>query len=324
MDKTDEEILQYFAETNAAWTASGMALNIKSDLSYGAIRFRLKKLEEHDFVRKPKPDWGYYELSKIGRSYLMGTLELDDENIEPVKEERKDEPKISEGNSKSVFPPEGDPDIESLRVTRDEAREVINLQIDTIRNIDDKAAYTLRLNIIIVGVLLTIASLLVGDGPTPGLERFPLQSMVVGFLFSALSFIFSLWTYTSTKNETGPGPSDLNRLRSYQYEEKRWLKVLLKAYAYWMKENEKVNRRDSLALFLAHIFLFMGIGYYAFTIVWGIWLYNWPDIVLTVSLAVLLVLLPVIVILPRIPYVEPITDRIWARAEPLWKALYNN
>lgn len=323
MEPADEKLLEFFGETDAAWTASGVAINWNEDFAYGEIRTRLTTLEDQGFIKKANPDWGYFELTVTGRLYLAGELELGQSRSEAVIDETSEQSNES-SSSGSPLPPEGDPDIGSLRTTHDEAREVINLQIETINNIDNKAAYTLRLNIIIVGVLLTIASLLTGNEPTPGLERFPNSAVLVGNLFSAFSFVASLWTYTSTKKETGPGPTDLTRLRKHEYNEKRWLKVLLKAYASWMKKNEDVNRRDSMALFLAHIFLFMAIGYYAFTIVWGIWFHTWSDWIMYALLVILLVALPVIVVLPRIPYVEPVTDYLWQRAEPLWKSLYNH
>jgi len=170
---------------------------------------------------------------------------------------------------------------------------------------------------------LTIMSLLVGNNSTPEVTRFANAAIGIGFIVSGFSIVAALWTYTSTRKETGPGPNDIERLVGREYSEEQWLRVLLRTYASWMRRNERVNRRDSFALFISHVLLFMGVGYYGFGTLWGLFFYNRPNWHLYLCLPLLFLILPSIVLLPRFPHIDRLTERLWDYGEPLWEKLYN-
>jgi|GEM_PF-3432499 len=320
--ETDEKILKYLLSTDVLLTASGIELNLDEQTSYGEVVTRLNKLENYNLVEKRR--WGYYSITSTGKAAISGFSIRPDE-FPPVLEKTAESGSTSgdDSSGQSDLPPQGTPDVESLQTTRDEAREVLNHQIETLNNVDNKAAYTLRLNIVILGVLLTVSSLLVGNENTPEVSRLGNMGIWVGFFVSGLSIVAALWTYTSTRKETGPGPTDIERLVSRKYSEKQWLRVLLRTYAHWMRRNERVNRRDSFALFISHVLLFVGVGYYGFGTLWGLFFYDQSNWIFYGCLVTLAFLLPAIVLLPRFPHINRLIERVWDRTEPYWEGLYN-
>lgn len=331
MKSADDDILGYLDEIDGELTASAIALNLDTGVSYGEIVHRLSILEEYRLVERTQDEWGYYGLTQAGKAYLDGEIELDsdtrvDEDSDQrdsASEESKKSDSSSEDQSHSLLPPEGKPDIESLRVTQTEAREVLNKQIEALDRLDAKAAETLRLNVVILGVLLTLISVFVSNNSTPDIDRFPTAAIILGVVFTLFSIVAAFWTYTSTRKETGPDPGDIERLASHEYNEKRWLIILVRSCAQWIKKNNKMNQRDTRALFLGHILLFMSLGYYSFSILWGILFYNRSNWILFGSLLVISILFPVIILLPRLPYIERLRAKIWEITEPYWDQLYD-
>ena len=161
-------------------------------------------------------------------------------------------------------------DVESLRVTREEAREALDHQIAALSDIDDKAAQTLRLNVLLLGVVLTIASVLASSEATPPIGRIANGLVVAGAVVSAVSIVTSIWTYTSTSYRTGTGPSELRSLLSRKPPEEELLAALLYNYAAWMERNSRLNHREGVTLFVSHVSLFFSMGYYASGVVFGL------------------------------------------------------
>lgn len=214
-------------------------------------------------------------------------------------------------------------DIETLRLTHQEARDVLDHQINTVNDIDDKASHTLRLNILLLGLLLTISSLFVSNQSIPGIARFWSPAIALGLLFTGGSIVTALWAYTSTQVQVGPDPADVERLRTNRYSEREWLVLLLRSYAAWMAQNERANRRDGFTLFVSHTLLLVEIGYYAFGILWGLFVPSWP---LWIHIVILLALFPVlliIIIFPRLSVADRIVSVLWSRFSTVWELLFD-
>lgn len=162
-------------------------------------------------------------------------------------------------------------DVESLRVTRDEAREALDHQIEALNDLDDKAAQTLRLNVLLLGVVLTVASVLVSSKTTPTIGRMANGPVVAGVAVSAVSMVMSIWVYTSRSYRVGTGPSDLHASLSEKPPEEELLTALLYNYATWMERNSRSNKRDGAALFVSHLCLLLAMGYYASGVVFGLY-----------------------------------------------------
>jgi len=82
--KYDEPILEFLEGTDAALPPAVVEFNLEhkgiANPAYSTVKRRMRKLEEHDFLRKAEGKEGYYEISDHGRAYLAG--ELDAEELE--------------------------------------------------------------------------------------------------------------------------------------------------------------------------------------------------------------------------------------------------
>lgn len=204
--------------------------------------------------------------------------------------------------------------VETLEVTREMGRAVIDHQIESLSGLNDKAAYTIRLNILILGVLLTVYSLLANTGVN---GQSPSSHVInggvgTGVLLSSMSILAAIWTYTSTRKEVGPtGDSILKAINGKTgYSKRGWLKGTIRAQANWIDTNDRVNRRDSFMLFISHLYLFVSIGFYAFGVTWGLKFWQEPTIYYWVSVYFLAFLLPSIVLAPKYAPKERIPNRI--------------
>lgn len=161
-------------------------------------------------------------------------------------------------------------DVDSLRVTREEARAALDHQIEALDDIDDKAAHTLRLNVLLIGVVLTMASVFASSNATPPIGRVANSLVVAGTLASGISMITSIWVYSSTSYRTGAGPSDVREFLSRNPPEGELLAALVCSYAAWMERNSQLNRRDGFTLFVSHAFLSLSTSYYTIGVLVGI------------------------------------------------------
>jgi hypothetical protein len=152
---------------------------------------------------------------------------------------------------------DGDHDLESLRISQREARTVLDHQINTFTEVDQKAAETTRLVALLLGLILTAASIIAQSDLS--LNPYLNWGTFLGLVSLIIAFIFSVITYTSTDIETGIGKPDIDRLIDRKYTETDWLILLLRSEGEWMKTNEKRLTRNNRWLFAAHVSLVIGI-----------------------------------------------------------------
>ncbi|WP_058997703.1 hypothetical protein [Haloarcula sp. CBA1127] len=166
----------------------------------------------------------------------------------------------SSGDSGSKDPEEHD--IESLRLSQEEARAVLDHQIESFRRIDDKAAKTFRLNGLLLGLILTAVSLL-ARSQSLNLNVFINNWTLAGIVLLLISFILAIITYTVTDVNTGLNGNDINRLIDRKYPEKDWLILLLRSEAAWMRENEDRQDTNATLLSASHLCLIFGVVFLA-------------------------------------------------------------
>ena len=162
-------------------------------------------------------------------------------------------------------------DIEALRVTQQEVRTVLDHQIQTFNDVDDKAAQTSRMNGILIGLVLTAASFL-AQSDNFDVSPYVNNYTILGIGFLLTSFILAILTFTTTDIETGPGPADIQRLIDRKYTEKEWLVLLLRSEANWMKDNERRHTVNGVLLTLSHAALIAGV----IAISTGVLATQWP------------------------------------------------
>lgn len=104
--------------------------------------------------------------------------------------------------------------VDLLELAREEGRRTIDRQIQTFDDIDDKAARTLRLNLIVLSILLTGFSVVTsGDGfPNSVVTgELPNRFIYLGILSILLSTILAAFVYTGSNYRSGMSGRDLQR-----------------------------------------------------------------------------------------------------------------
>lgn len=149
-------------------------------------------------------------------------------------------------------------DIMSLRTAQDEARDVLDHQIQNFTDVDNKAARTFRLDAILLGLLLTAVSFIMRS-EAMSIEPYVNPLTVFSVIALIGSFIAAVITYTTTGIQTGLGPDDIERLVKKRYTEMEWLILMLRSEAEWMRENERQNRIGVRFLWISHGALILGI-----------------------------------------------------------------
>ena len=141
----------------------------------------------------------------------------------------------------------GEPDVEALRVTREESRAVLDHQIATLNDLDDKAMRTVRTDVLLLGILASAAGI---AGPER-LTELDLTVQVISVAASAclfLSAIVGTGIYVVSDLTYGIGPSYRTEVREAGYSECEWLAVLLSDYDAWTRSMREIN--DNNAFFL--------------------------------------------------------------------------
>ncbi|WP_323173633.1 hypothetical protein [Natrialba sp. PRR66] len=159
------------------------------------------------------------------------------------------------------LPETGEYEIESLRFICSESRDVIDHQIDDLDDIDDKALRTVRITMVVFGLLVAAAQI---EGSDPIFNRIT----VLGGGLLLLSIIAGAGTYSASDLHLGPGPNYLIDVVSKANTEKKERVEALGSYAYWMYENERIVRRNGTYLIITQLLLVLGLlclAYGAFT-----------------------------------------------------------
>lgn len=150
------------------------------------------------------------------------------------------------------------PKSDTLELTCSEAREVIDHQIDTMNDLDDKAMWTLRLIVLVFGLVMTGVSVAV-RADVSDLGRFVNPLTQAGFFCLTVSAGLSVIVYSSGTLTVGPGPADINQLLQRGYERPNWRRRLLEGYQKWMRTNQTNIRRDATLLAVCQAFLVVGM-----------------------------------------------------------------
>ena len=115
-------------------------------------------------------------------------------------------------------------------VTYQEARTVIDHQIDTLSDIDDKALRTVRLTVVLVGVLATAIELNV-------VQNLDDTLLVVGGGMLFLSMLIGMTTYGESDLYLGPNKSYINTLADSDFDDETWDEDLLTTMGEWIEDN---------------------------------------------------------------------------------------
>ena len=115
-------------------------------------------------------------------------------------------------------------------VTYQEARTVIDHQIATLSDIDDKALRTVRLTVVLVGVLATAIELDVVQNLNDTL-------LIVGGGMLFLSMLIGMMTYGESDLYLGPNKSYINTLAGNDFDDETWDEDLPTTMGEWIEDN---------------------------------------------------------------------------------------
>lgn len=129
----------------------------------------------------------------------------------------------------------------------DRYERMIDIQIETIDGIDDKAAHTARLIGLLGGLILTAVSVAVSTDAITFSEGTAMVFLMLGIGTVALfaSFVFAIITYLSSKFAYGPS-SDFNKtLSNNDLSPEQYHRLMLAGYSSGIKANKQVVEINS-------------------------------------------------------------------------------
>lgn len=139
---------------------------------------------------------------------------------------------------------------------------MIDVQIETLNGIDDKAEYLTRFVGVLLGVVLTGLSLIPKfDGVSLTVESFPMLVSVFGSVLAFLCTLgFSIVTYLGSKFKYGVSPGVAEYFADTDVTEEEYAKLMLRGYADTIPKNEEVVRVNSRRFRNALASLLAGLG----------------------------------------------------------------
>jgi len=170
------------------------------------------------------------------------------------------------------IPPPPSPKDETDEVRKDAVERlerVIDIQVDLINGIDDKAERTARLVAVLLGVVLSVLSFASTSDQVKVDEASTVTKLLllVGVAFLILSTIFSIITYLSSKFRVGLRSGVGNALSSENAEigMDEHVRLTVGAYAYIINVNKKVINTNSRRFRYSLLSLLLGILWLSFS-----------------------------------------------------------
>mgnify|MGYP000716376277 CR=1 FL=1 len=141
-----------------------------------------------------------------------------------------------------------DENVESLRIAREEARRTLDAQLSTLDDIDAKALSVFRLNVGLVGVLLSALSFAAASD-TAAVVAVLNPAVGTGVGLFVLSAAAAGLTYATAGQRVGADPGGLEGMGDRS--EADALAHLVDGYADWIRRNQRINLRKALLVTLA-------------------------------------------------------------------------
>lgn len=154
----------------------------------------------------------------------------------------------------------GQPDIESLRIAREESRSVLDHHIALQNDIDDKALKTVRLALVLVAAIISVAQLM---GPDRLAEIHLMTKVSVGVAGGILgvAMFIAIGVYMETDIPYGVGESHREEVVEGGYTEREWLNVLLEEYNVWTESVRVTNELNASWVNRAQAMVAVSVGY---------------------------------------------------------------
>ena len=150
-------------------------------------------------------------------------------------------------------------DLGALRRLTEEGRTTLQYQIESLNDIDSKAISILRVNVLLIGLLLTAASF-VADSQfnLSALDNF---AFYVGVFSLLLSSALATLTYTASDTEVGIESGKINEVIESDLTEEEFELAAAQSHSRWIWFNNKTNVINAPLITLTNIFLIVGLSH---------------------------------------------------------------
>lgn len=166
------------------------------------------------------------------------------------------ENEISQELAGLEYSPEGN---SALKTSIDEARQTLDSQIENLSDIDEKASKILRINVLIIGVILS-ALTLSSNQNTPVRESINIY-LLIGFAFLIVSTATAGLTYTSSSLRIGMSKSDIVTMFKEDLDSEELDHILSKSYAQWIRSNQSTEILNSFYSTSTILLLVFGVSF---------------------------------------------------------------
>jgi hypothetical protein len=168
---------------------------------------------------------------------------------------------------------DGDP--EQLAELRSEARETVDAQRETLNDIDTKASKILRLNVALIGILISVLSIAIQVGPDSetGLgNTAPFINLYteIGLGALVLSTAFAAMTYTASELDVGVSSENLTGLLEADFTREETEELLVKNYIMRINFNRSTNLRNIPLIQLTIVLIVSAIVSFALGLYQGV------------------------------------------------------
>jgi uncharacterized membrane protein YhfC len=166
----------------------------------------------------------------------------------------------SRDEDESDFETDLNPWVDSL----DRFERELDIQIDTLDSIDDKAQQTARIIAVLLGLVLTAIPLTIRFiGPRFAGSLSNTLSFGLGIAGLIAALIGAIITYLSSRFDAGLDPAVADGLATYDVSPEQYRVLVLGAFASALEKNREVIRANAFRFRLALTALIVGIVYLA-------------------------------------------------------------
>lgn len=140
-------------------------------------------------------------------------------------------------------------EIDLLELLREEAHRTVDHQVETLDDIDSKVARILRINLLILGIILTGVSITGTSAAVEGdlvrITELVNAYTIGGLFFLLLSTGMAGITYTSSSLKAGVSREDLQTLLDNDLAGRKNLEGLVESYSQWIQYNYRTNAKNA-------------------------------------------------------------------------------
>lgn len=151
-------------------------------------------------------------------------------------------------------------DTEAARKLRVETHRTLDNQVRSLDGIDSKAIKVLRVNVLLVGLILTALSF-AANSRSVSVESFLNVYLGTGLLSLLLSSATVAVTYTGSDVNVGVDPDDIANVLELDLSNEEFEAVVAKSYAMWIGFNDSTNVRNTPWITVTILLIVVAIAY---------------------------------------------------------------